>query len=341
MSRHLYWILLLMSTTLLSAQPVKVIFDTDITGDVDDVLALAMLHNLVERGACQLLAVTISKVNPLTGPFTDAVNTFYGHGDIPIGVTRDAQRRTSKYLKLVQQRDQGKLRYPHDLTDNTYAPEAVTLLRQILADQPDGQVVLVQVGLGVNLARLLDSPPDAISPLDGRTLVQRKVRLLSVMAGAFTPIRGKDRYLEANVKNDIPSMQRLAAQWPEEVPVVWSGFEIGIEVTYPRESVARDFNYVQHHIVKKAYLLHSGPKHDRPTWDLTSVLYAVYPGRDYFGLSPAGRVKVEEDGFTHFNQDASGRDRYLTMTPLQAARVREALVQLTSQPPVMRGRSHD
>ena len=30
--------------------------------------------------------------------------------------------------------------------------------------------------------------------------------------------------------------------------------------------------------------------HERPTWDLTSALYAVQPDRGFFGLSEAGTV---------------------------------------------------
>ncbi|GEM_PF-1711723 len=41
--------------TTAAAEPVKIIFDTDITGDVDDVLALAICHTLADRGACELL----------------------------------------------------------------------------------------------------------------------------------------------------------------------------------------------------------------------------------------------------------------------------------------------
>jgi hypothetical protein len=117
------------------------------------------------------------------------------------------------------------------------------------------------------------------------------------------------------------------------VPIIWSGFEIGIAVRYPRQSVARDFAYLDHHIVREAYLLHSGPNHDRPSWDLTSVLHAVRPDDDYFGLSDRGRVEVEDDGYIQFTPDSSGRDRYLTMTREQALRVREALRQLVTQPP--------
>ena len=38
------------------AEVPRVIFDTDITGDCDDVLALAMCHTLADRNACELLA---------------------------------------------------------------------------------------------------------------------------------------------------------------------------------------------------------------------------------------------------------------------------------------------
>jgi hypothetical protein len=318
---------LFLLTGMAAAAPVRVIFDTDISGDVDDVLALAMLHAMADRNACEILGVTISKVNPLTGPFTDAVNTFYGRPDLPVGVTRQAEVRQSKYLPLVNQG------FAHDLTSNESAPEAVDLLRRILAMQPDRETVIVQVGLAVNVARLLASGPDRHSSLSGVDLVKRKVKLLSIMAGAFQPIRGNRRHLEANVRNDISSMQQLARLWPEDVPVVWSGYEIGIAAPYPRESVARDFGYVPRHIVREAYLLHSGPEHDRPTWDLMSVLHAVWPDRGYFDLSTPGRVSFEDDGNTRFEPGPGGRDRYLVMNESQAARVREALVQLVSQPP--------
>lgn len=316
-----------------ASEPVRVIFDTDISGDVDDVLALAMLHTLADRQECELLAVTISKINPLTGPFTDAVNTFYGRPDIAIGVTRDAQLRDSKYLGLVTQRRDAKYRYPHDVESNDALPAAVDVLRETLAAQPDHSVVLVQVGLAANLADLVESEPDQISPLAGRDLIRNKVRQVEVMAGAFIPIAGNDHYLEANVRNGIRSMQRFAEQWPHDVSVIWSGFEIGIAATYPRESIARDFGYVRHHIVRDSYLLHSGPDHDRPTWDLTSVLHAVRPKDGYFDLSERGRVAVEDDGYVRFEAAKNGRDQFLTMSPAQAVRVREALRSLVSQPP--------
>jgi len=316
-------------------RPVPLIFDTDIGNDVDDVLALGMIHALEARGDCKLLAVTITKDNLLAASFTDAVNTFYGKGDIPIGICRSGVTpQTGKFNVLAQKKDNGKLRYPHDLKDAKQIPDAVTVLRRALAHSKEGSVVIVQVGFSTNLANLLLSPGDEISPLTGQELVKQKVKLLSIMAGAFEKIPRKGKLVdhrEYNVVKDIPSAKKLASSWP--TPIVWSGFEIGLSVAYPHESIEEDYNYTAHHPLAEAYILYSPPPHNRPTWDLTSVLYAVFPHRAYFDLSDVGTVSVKDDGLTTFSKTDKGRDRYLKLNDLQRQRVIEALVQLSSQPP--------
>ena len=323
----LFAFVILHSTFVISAERPKIIFDTDITGDVDDVLALAICHTLADRGACELLGVTISKIDPLTASFVDAENTFYGRPDLPIGVTRDptAQKRQSKYLKLAESPD-----YPHDLKRNEDAPEAVALICDLLAKQPDHSVSIISVGIASNMANLLKSER-------GPALIKQKVKLLSIMAGAFAFCNGTNYHLEANVINGIGFMQTVTNQWPEEVPIVWSGYEIGEALPFPRIAIKRDLDYTPHHIVKEAYLLHSGPEHDRPCWDESSVLYAVFPDREFFGLSQPGRVKVLDDGFTRFmpqgKTQSSKRDHFLTMNSAQQARALEVIMQLTIQPP--------
>ncbi len=311
------------------AAPVKIIFDTDVGNDVDDVLAISVLHALQTRGECELLAITITKPDELAGPFVNAVNTFYGRPGIPIGcIHAQLKNDPSKFLPLAEIKDGRNLRYPHRLKRSSDAPEAVTLLRKVLSRQPDHSVVLVQVGYFSNFAALLGTPGDATSPLAGRELVQQKVRLLSVMAGSFKANRHDREY---NVIQDLPASKKLVPNWP--TPIVWSGFEIGIAAPYPAVSIERDFGYVPHHPAAEAYCLYNPPPHERPTWDLTSVLYAVRPDRGYFGLSSPGQVTVEADGFTRFTPAPDGRDRFLTLKDIQIARVKEALVQLASQPP--------
>lgn len=311
--------------------PVDLIFDTDIGNDIDDVLALGMIHALQSRGECNLLAVTISKDCPLAASYTDAVNTFYGHGDTPIGLVRDgATPEPGKFLPLVEHHDAGTHRYPYDLSGSD-APDGVTVLRQVLSERPDHSVVIAQVGFSTNLARLLDSPADAISPLTGSELVAAKVRLLSVMAGAFEPING-NKHLEYNVVKDIPAAKKLAAEWPTEI--LYSGFEIGLAMRYPARSILEDYRWQPDHIAAASYIAYEPPPHNRPTWDLTSVLAVVRPSHDYFGISQPGRVVVDDDGGTRFEPAADGPHRYLTVDATQIARGVEAFVNLCSQPVV-------
>lgn len=320
------------STRAESPSPVPVIFDTDIGGDCDDVAALAMLHALESRGRCRLLAVTASSDDPQAAPFVDCVNTFYGGPDIPIGVVGPGGvKAPSDYLKLAAEKNAAGFRYPHDLLDGKDAPDAVTVLRKTLAAAEDGSVVVIQVGFSTNLARLLDSPADAASPLPGVELVAKKVRLLELMAGAFEPIGGNAAYGETNVIFDRGSAAAIAARWPTEA--VWSGFEIGIALPYPSRSILDDFGDVPHHPVAEAYRIVSPPPQDRPSWDLTSVLDAVLGDRGYFDRSPPGRVTVTDTGATVFTPDATGKHRYLILRDAAArARVIEAIVQLSSQP---------
>lgn len=309
----------------------RVIFDTDIGNDVDDVLALGILHALATREQCELLAVTVTKGDELAGPFVDAINTFYGRGTIPIGcIGISKSNQPSKFLPLAGARDNGRARYPHRLRKGSDAPRPTALLRQILSRQEDNSVTLIQVGFFSNFASLLDSRPDRYSKLNGRDLIRQKVKLLSVMAGSFDARREK-RFLEYNVVNDVAAAQEVAREWP--TPIIWSGFEIGIAVPFPAASIRRDFNYIPHHPLAEAYCLYNPPPHERPTWDLTSVLCAVLPDHGYFDVSPAGKVVVEADGFTRFEPEPRGRDRYLVLEPKQIPRLKEAMVQLASQPP--------
>jgi inosine-uridine nucleoside N-ribohydrolase len=316
--------------------PIPLIFDTDIGNDCDDVLALGMIHALQSRGECELLAVTITKDHEMAASFVDAVNTFYGRDDIPIGVCRGSQTtpEIGKFNPLARKMDGDRLRYPHDLKSGDEAPMAVEVLRRALAQAVDGSVAVVQVGFSTNLANLLKSQADDISPLSGVELVERKVRLLSIMAGAFQKIpEGKGNlatHNEYNVVQDIPSAQYLALHWPTEI--VWSGFEIGIALPYPHQSILNDYRYVPHHPLPEAYIAYEPPPHDRPTWDLTSVLISVRPHHHYFDLSPVGRVDVADNGLTTWS-DSGNRDRYLSIPKEGGGRIMEALTLLSSQPP--------
>ncbi len=309
-------------------RPVKLIFDTDIGNDIDDALALAMIHTLADRAEVDLLAITVSKDNPWAAVYVDLVNRFYGRPDVPIGAVRNGKTPDDgNYVRTVAERKvDGKVVYPRTLKSGADAPEAVGVLRRALAAQPDGSVVIVSVGFMTNLARLLDSSPDADSPLNGMELVKRKVKLYVSMAGAFGP----NAEPEYNVFIDIDAARTVFERWP--TPIVASGFEIGVAILYPAESIEKDFGYVANHPIAEAYRAFEKMPYDRPTWDLTAVLYAIRPDRGYFGLSPNGRITLDDKNVTRFTPDTSGMHRFLTVTPEQIIRVREACTLLASAP---------
>jgi inosine-uridine nucleoside N-ribohydrolase len=310
---------LLCASLLPATSPVRLIFDTDMGNDVDDALALAIIHSLESRGEAKLLAVTVTKDNKYAAPFIDIVNTFYGRGGIPIGVVKNGKTpEDSPMIRVPSERRKpdGSFLYAHRIQDGTTAPDAVAVLRKVLAAEADGSVVIVQVGFSTNLARLLAADP---------ALVSKKVRLLSAMAGAFPA--GNPEY---NVKTDVPSAQKVFGEWPS--PIVFSGFEIGQALLFPAKSVENDFSWTPDHPVADAYRNYMKMPYDRPTWDLTAVLYAVRPDRNYFALSPPGRVAVDEKGQTHFAAAPDGKHRYLVLDPAQKARTLEALVLLATQP---------
>jgi len=314
-------LLILLAASALAAQPTPVIFDTDMGNDVDDALALAMLHAFQSRGEAKLLAVTITKDNRYAAPFIDLVNTFYGRAEIPIGVVHGGKTpEDSPMIRIPAERRNadGSFVYPHRIVDGSAAPDATAVLRRALESAADGSVVIVQVGFSTNLARLIATP-------EGRALAARKVRLLSVMAGHFP--EGAPEY---NVKTDIPSARQVFDEWP--TPIIFSGFEIGAALLFPAKAVEHDFAWAANHPVSDAYRAYKKMPYDRPTWDLTAVLYGVRPDSGYFNLSPPGRVTVDDTGRTHFAEAAGGRHRYLMLTEAQRARVLEALILLSTQP---------
>ena len=119
------------------------------------------------------LAVTVTKDHPQAAAFVDAVNTLYGYPDTPIGVVRNGAAKEAGKFNLLADK------HPHDLKSGADAPEAGGLIKDILAKQPDGSVVIAQVGFSTNLVALLDSPADAIA---GDTYLHYQKHLAQIRA---------------------------------------------------------------------------------------------------------------------------------------------------------------
>ena len=318
--------------------PIPVIFDTDIGGDIDDAFALALFHNFESRGVCKLLGVTTTDVNPAVAGYVAAFNAWYGRPEIPVGV--GIGREHDSYLSATTSQKNASGAFDYPIPEGFKAREAVPLLRELLAAAEDRSVVIVQVGSCSNLAALLDSPADGASPLVGRELVEKKVRLVSVMGGAFAVDKTAADYAkhrEWNIICDVPAAQKFVREWPTEI--VFSGYEIGDRIRMNPVNLKNDYSG-RSKILYDSFgywtkkNTNEGYDHRRPTWDLTSVLFVMRPeeGRGYYTLSEPGDVDFDDDGVTLFSPNPAGKRRCFLQDEAARVRVGEAFVNLCSEP---------
>ncbi|WP_229204205.1 nucleoside hydrolase [Dyadobacter alkalitolerans] len=284
-----------------SRLPKTLILDTDIGPDYDDVGAMAVMHALADKGEVRPLAVIASNKNEYVVPTIDLINTYFGRPELPTGAPKGAGApafgATQKWPEMLVEK------YPHKIKSTADAEDAVTVYRKILAKQPDQSVTIVTIGFLTNLANLLDSKPDAHSPLSGLGLVKKKVSGLVSMAGKFPAGR------EYNVYADSLASQKVFTEWPTEI--IFSGFEIGQEI---RTGVNVIANERLKGPVKDAYqMAMSKSKEDadgRQSWDQTAVLVGVRGVQPYFGLK-RGKIVIT-DGNNSWQDDPMGPHAYLT-----------------------------
>lgn len=270
-------------------KPVSIIFDSDIAPDYDDVGAMALLHAFADMGEAKILATISCNAFETTAPTLNVLNTYFNRPEIPVGITKNEQPNKD----CSQQWAQAIVaKYPHSIKSNADAEEAVALYRKILSQQPDKSVTIVTVGFFTNLAGLLDSKPDAYSPLNGKDLVTKKVKQLVSMAARVDS--AKNSGYEFNVVVDTKASQKVFSEWP--TPWIVSGFEIGEKIHTGIRLINNES--IQNSPVKDAFkiaLTKDNNTIGRNSWDETAVLVAVR-GIEPFFNSRQLSFKIDDDG---------------------------------------------
>jgi inosine-uridine nucleoside N-ribohydrolase len=281
-------------------KPVRIILDTDIGPDYDDVGAVAVLYALADKGEAIPLAVMASNKNQFVAPVIDVLNTYFGRPDLPIGAPKGFGVDIGAWQKWPQMLLE---KYPHTITSTSEVQDAVALYRKILAHQPDHSVTIASIGFLTNLSNLLNSRPDQYSDLSGRDLIKRKVSNLVSMAGWFPKGR------EYNLFTDSVASANVFNHWP--TMVIFSGFEIGKEI----KTGLGLMNDVSLHGPVKDVFAFCIPKAredsaGRMSWDETTVLAAIRGAKPYFGLE-RGHIVIE-GGNNTWKNDKNGSQYYLT-----------------------------
>jgi hypothetical protein len=309
------------------AAPLNVIFDTDIDGDNDDVAAAAILHALADEGRVHILAMGVVSRCPDSPACLDAINTYYGRGDLPIGVYKGTALAevASPYARAVAER------CPNDLGPAERVPDVLKVYRRALSARPDGAVTMIAVGQMNNLVDLLASPADEVSPLPGRELVRRKVAALFVMGPYFSE-RG-EFHRAYNFTSSPRAAAALVETWPTKVKfgegILGHRHFIGGRLSEtPTENPAR--------IAFEAYFAEEnrgtgktgGRRHCA---DPATVLYAV-TGTRYFGEAGPGACDVRQDGHTRWDPRRD-RQHFYNTQKLPVAELEEVMERLLVKPP--------
>lgn len=297
---HLVILFLVIGCSQRTTEIPKIIFDTDLGPDYDDVGALAFLHAMADSGKAEILATVSSNKHELVAPSIEVINTYFNRPDLPVGApkTKGASMGSGQHWA-----DSIVARYPHRIKSTEEVDDAVEVYRKILSTQPDKSVTIVTVGFLTNLDNLLKSGSDSYSPLNGYDLVNSKVKRLVSMAGSFPEGR------EFNIYIDSASSEYVLEKWPGEI--IFSGFEIGSKVFTGLKLIeSRVENSPVKDVFRISIHMSADDKNGRMSWDQTAVLIAVY-GTDGFFDTVRGRIIVNNDGSNGWENDPEGRHFYV------------------------------
>lgn len=279
----------------------KLIIDTDVGSDCDDVAAIALAAWMHKSGQAKLLGVTHTSNNPRLYEYIDSIVRYYGGYDCEISVCAGDCPEIGKISdEFITKVTQGfSFRNPPENNINS-----VKLLRKLLASNTG--VKLICIGPLNNIAALFKSEPDEYSPLNGMDLVASAVSEIAIMGGIFEDkeywFGNEKMQAEFNIKCDIPAAKLVIENAP--VPVTFIEFELGYGVETFEKTVATGIESP----IKRAYSLFGVTK--RSSWDPITVLYAQYGlCNNLYRYSPFGQVKVDEHGVFTFG--GIGKQRYL------------------------------
>ena len=281
---------------------VKLIIDTDLGADCDDVGALCLAMQLDNEGYCDILAIGHCVREEGGIQCVSVLKNFYKKS-FPIGryYGKDYPNDNHRHLYDLKVNE----KYKKYLDKNFDYIDAYKLYRKVLASQDDNSVIIATIGELSNIAALLDSKADKYSPLSGQELVQKKVKRFVVMGGLFndgspvTKYNSNTPFGEYNLGCDIEATRTFINLKNKET--VYLDFYDGIFVNTVgfcneehRESPLVD-----------AYRFYCNGA--RASWDLLTVYYAVF-NKLFDKLGPY-KIDVDDHAITH--AEPGGYDYYL------------------------------
>lgn len=296
----------------------KLILDTDLGGDIDDLGALALLHALADAGKCEVHGIVSDSAQAPAVSAIQAINRWYGRAEVPVACPERIVE-TEGYASAVAQLFTA-------LPDPNAAPRLPLGFRQMLADAPDNSIVIATIGWQEQMFAFMQSGPDAVSSLTGIELMRQKVKRVVTMGGRYphgVSVRGTDPNFE--IGTDRQCARFVVSNCP--VPMVFVGNEVG-GMRYGYATGAKLNELPERHPLKVGYRYFFNhppqwvlngwwptpyPK-DRiqpwSIWDQITVYYAATEDHASF-TEVRGINLVDAKSHNHFQHDPNGPHVYL------------------------------
>ena len=280
---------------------------TDWWTDVDDVVAMRVFARAHKAGLIQLRAVCINACMEYSCPSLDAFLRNEGLPGLPIGIDRGATSyggRPSYQMRMAQS---------PGVRANDACVDAVRLYRQTLATA-ENQIEIAEIGFCQVLAAVLHSPPDDLSPLPGRALLEQKCRHIWSMAGRWDDPAGGYEYNLSHTRANCRAASDFYENCP--VPVAFLGFEVGLDVLTGDVLKGRDD-------MLALALKDHGSENGRHSWDPMLAMLAIAGETAIVGgttmagekagyRAVRGQAKIDpEDGRNRWVPDENGLQRYV------------------------------
>lgn len=301
-----FWLISCKTDSISETSKIKVILDTDMGSDCDDVGALAMLNEYENQGKVEILGVIYSSgVIPYGVGVIDAINRYYENDNIPVGANYDSLVGDPVDKMQAEKLSKDTAAFKNRIIKNTDAIEQTKLTRRILTKQPDNSIVYITIGHTKGLYDLLVSKPDSISQLSGMELTNRKIKKW-IALGALNASNKEGHYVKDwnFFYNGTAKFTKFVVEnFPKPMIFIDAGSDIMTGkslINTPNGNIVRTAYRDWLWNVEKKTL-----EDQRPSWDLMTVYYAVENSKKHFEMIENGYLDFDIEKGCRWNKTDS------------------------------------
>ncbi len=281
----------------------KIILDTDMGSDCDDVGAMALLHAYADMGMAEIIGCIYSSGKvPFGAGIIEAINIYYGRPQIPIGAYYGDEVGDPKDKMTAEKLARDTIAFKNKIIHNSDTEEQTQLNRRLLVQAEDSSITYITIGHTKGLYELLVSQPDEISPLNGAELVALKIDRWIALGGLKARNDGNHFVKDWNFyfNNTAPYTKYLVENFPCQAYFV----DAGSKVLTGKSLI----NTPAGNIVRTAYrdwlweVFKKPLEHQRPSWDLAAVYFAVEGLGDFLQNAGNGVLEFDVEKGCRWNQ---------------------------------------